>query len=155
MQGKTHLVAGALAGLLVVRIGSIPFDGGAQLEVPLGVGVLYAGLAGLAALVPDWLQVNIPGVKQIKGVFGHRGFSHWVWTALGVGWLLWPTGLGLPVAVGWLSHIGLDALSSGVPAFWPFGRLTVGRIHTGGRLDTFIGAAALVLAVAVSVSLGR
>lgn len=146
MQGKTHLAAGALAGLLAAQIG----------RAPLEVSVLYVGVGGLAGLVPDWLQVNIPGVKQVKGLFGHRGFSHWVWTALAVGWLLWPTGLGLPVAVGWLSHIALDALSSGVPAFWPLGRLTLGRIKTGSRLDTLVGAAAVVVAVVVFAnSVGR
>ncbi len=141
MQGKTHLAVGALGGLLAAQIGS----------ASPGVSVLYAVAGGVAALVPDWLQINFPGVKQVKGLFGHRGFSHWVWSALAVGWLLWPLGLGLPVALGWLSHIGLDALSSGVPAFWPFGRLTLARIKTGGRLDTLVGAAAVVVAVVVVI----
>lgn len=133
---------GVLAGVLAAQIGG----------APLAAVGLCAGISGLAALVPDWLQVNVPGVKQVKGLLGHRGFSHWIWTALAVGWLLWPTGLGLPVAVGWLSHIALDAFSNGVPAFWPLGKLTLGRIKTGGRLDAWIGAATAVVAVVVFVN---
>ena len=144
MQGKTHLVVGAAAGL-AVGIYARPDD---WLTVALA-----AGCGGAYALVPDWLQINIPGVKQIKGMFGHRGFSHWVWLPLllfALAWRLDPVLAGASLA-GWLSHILLDSLSSGVPAFWPFGRLTLAKVKTGGRTDSLIGGAALIVLAGLGV----
>jgi len=142
MQGQTHLAWGALAGLVVAQIGSAT---GPEMA-------LCAAVGGLAGLVPDWLQVNVPGVKQVKGAFGHRGFSHWLWTPLGLAFLgraVAPGSLLGAFVAGWVSHILLDALSNGAPVFWPFGRLTLGRIKTGGRLDTFTGAAAVVVGLVI------
>jgi len=104
---------------------------------------------GICGLVPDWLQINVPGAsKQMKGTFGHRGFSHWLWTPLALAFLMQgildeaiiQAGVG-----GWLSHILLDALAGGVPAVWPFGRWTWGHVKTGGKVDRFTGGAALVV----------
>lgn len=141
MQGKTHLTIGAAAGLATaVATGADDWK----------VLTASAALGGLAGLVPDWLQINIPGAsEQLKGTFGHRGFSHWVWTALLAAYAaqqVWEPAV-WPVLAGWGSHILLDALASGVPAFWPFGRLTLGHIKTGGKLDTLIGAAGLIALV--------
>lgn len=130
MQGSTHLVAGAAAGLAVARYVGV--------SEPQAVALVTA-TAAVAALVPDWIQVNIPGMnKTIKGAFGHRGFSHWFLTAalvyLAVG-RVQPAASGIPLAAGagWLSHILLDALNKpGVPAFWPLPwRLRLASIKTG------------------------
>ncbi len=111
--------------------------------------------AGVAALVPDWLQVNMPGLnKTIKGAFGHRGFSHWLLTA-GAVYLavsrLQPavTGIPLAVAAGWLSHILLDALNApGIPAFWPLpNRLHLASFKTGATVDRAITWLAVALGV--------
>jgi membrane-bound metal-dependent hydrolase YbcI (DUF457 family) len=147
MHGPTHLATGIAAGL-----GAAIATGRAD---PLEVAAC-AAVGGVAALVPDWLQINIPGLsKSIKGLSGHRGFSHWLWTPLALallaqratdapGWLLWACGSG------WVSHIALDMLSSGVPAFWPFGgRITLARVKTGGNIDKLIGGAALVVSIAL------
>lgn len=136
MQGKTHAVAGIAVGLAV----SSPAGPWA-----LALGA-FAGAAG--GLIPDWIQINIPGAsKQLRGTFGHRGFSHWIWLPLAL--VIWPgprPDLALALAAGWLSHIALDALSNGVPAFWPFGRITLAHIKTGSKLDTLTGAALLLMA---------
>jgi membrane-bound metal-dependent hydrolase YbcI (DUF457 family) len=138
MQGKTHLTIGAAAGAATaLSTGDVR-----------GVA-LAAALGGLAGLIPDWLQINVPGASQIKGAFGHRGFSHWLWSALAAAYLahlVWDTAA-WPIIAGWGSHILLDALSSGVPAFWPFGRVTLARIKTGGAADHFIGATGLILLI--------
>jgi membrane-bound metal-dependent hydrolase YbcI (DUF457 family) len=62
-----------------------------------------------------------------------------------------PPSWGLPVPPGafvlggWLSHIALDALSSGVPALWPLPwRVTLARVRTGGGLDSALGQMAIV-----------
>jgi membrane-bound metal-dependent hydrolase YbcI (DUF457 family) len=143
MQGKTHLTIGAAAGAATVA------PTGDLKSIALG-----AVIGGLAALIPDWLQINVPGAsKQLKGTFGHRGFSHWAWAALAAAYaarLVWEPAA-WPVLAGWASHIILDALASGVPMFWPFGRVTLARVKTGGKLDTAIGAVGLILLVAGAV----
>jgi inner membrane protein len=149
MQGKTHLTVGLAAGLAAgLALGE---------SDPLTLAAC-AGVGGLAGLVPDWLQINLPGVKQIKGMFGHRGFSHWLWTPVLIILLLQNVqnaqkGPILAFLAGWVSHILLDAFSNGVPAFWPFGRLKLGHIKTGSKLDTFIGAAGIVAIVTILQSL--
>jgi len=144
MQGTTHLTIGAAAGAAI----ALP-------TADLRALALGAALGGLAGLVPDWLQINIPGASaSIKGAFGHRGFSHWLWTAGAAAYLarlVWEPAA-WPILAGWGSHILLDALSSGVPAFWPFGRLTLSRIKTGGRMDTLVGASGLVVLAALLVT---
>ena len=111
--------------------------------------------AGSQGLIPDWLQINVPGAsKQLKGTFGHRGFSHWVWTAVVATYLIYPI-IGIIAyagLAGWLSHIILDALASGVPAFWPFGQLRLARVKTGGRTDKFTGGAMLVIATLLAIA---
>jgi membrane-bound metal-dependent hydrolase YbcI (DUF457 family) len=109
MQGKTHLITGMTVGFAV---------GMTLTTEPLNL-VLATVAGGLAGLVPDWLQVNIPGVKQVKGMLGHRGFSHWIWTPLASTYVLSvldaENGLIFAFLAGWVSHIALDALSNGVP----------------------------------------
>jgi len=111
VKGSTHLLTGVAIGLVVARQQG--------LALPAAVGPV--AVAGLAALVPDWLQVNLPALA-VRGVFGHRGFTHWLLTATAV--YLAALDLYPPVAlfalVGWLSHLLLDALNPpGVPALWP------------------------------------
>jgi membrane-bound metal-dependent hydrolase YbcI (DUF457 family) len=143
MQGKTHLVIGAAAGLA-----SVATAAGGQAATPVTTLAIGAVIGGVAGLIPDWLQINVPGAsKQIKGAFGHRGFSHWAWAALAAAYaarLVWEPAA-WPVLAGWMSHIILDAMASGVPMFWPFGRVTLARVKTGGKLDTAIGAVGLIL----------
>lgn len=138
MHGATHLTWGLCSGAVA----------GAHLGHTWQTTAIGATVGGIAALAPDWLQINIPGAsQQIKGAFGHRGFSHWLWTPLAVAILARPVApLWILAAflAGWLSHITLDALADGVPVFWPFGRLTLAHVKTGGKLDKFIGGAGLV-----------
>jgi membrane-bound metal-dependent hydrolase YbcI (DUF457 family) len=133
MTGATHAAAGVLAGALI----------SADLRV---------GVAALAALIPDWLQVNIPGGNCLAhGLFGHRGISHWLITAGLVAFVvgLISPGLALYALVGWSSHILLDVFSGGAPALWPLPRIKLAHVKSGGWMDRFIGAALLVLAVAI------
>lgn len=143
MQGKTHLTVGAAAGAAT-----------AAATGDIETIAIAAAIGGVAGLVPDWLQINIPGAsRQLKGTFGHRGFSHWLWAALGAAYAahqVWEPAI-WPVLAGWGSHILLDALASGVPIFWPFGRITLARIKTGGKLDTLIGGAGLIMLICLLV----
>lgn len=150
MQGSTHLIAGATAGLSIATLTGETAPG------PLALAAVVGGVAGLA---PDWLQINVPGAsKQIKGAFGHRGFSHWIWTPLLISWLVISTsapnlqnGLIFAFLAAWGSHILLDVFADGAPVFWPFGRLTLGHVKTGGKLDAITGGAFLVVFCALIV----
>jgi membrane-bound metal-dependent hydrolase YbcI (DUF457 family) len=145
MQGETHLVVGLATGLTV----ALATDARDPVQI-----VACAGVAGVAALIPDWVQINAPGVsKSIKGITGHRGISHWVWIPLILSYLARsalnaPDWLLIAFLCGWLSHIILDAFSNGVPAFWPW-RLRLATIKTGGRTDKLTGGAALVVSIAL------
>jgi len=155
MQGSTHLAAGILMGAVIAQVSGLD-------AVNTGIA---ASVGGVAALVPDWIQVNAPGLnKTIKGAFGHRGFSHWVLTGMAAARLavqLCPTHYcsGFPLATvvgaGWLSHIVLDAFSSpGVPAFWPYPkRLKLGKFKTGGKLDDWVGRAAAAVTIILGLGL--
>lgn len=142
MQGKTHAAWGMASGIICGVVA------GAQSWPEVAACAAIGGLSGLA---PDWLQVNIPGVKQVQGMLGHRGFSHWIWTPLISTYVLHnlaiaPSSLAAAFLAAWVSHILLDSLSNGVPAFWPFGRLAVAKIKTGSRWDNLIGGAGIVIA---------
>jgi membrane-bound metal-dependent hydrolase YbcI (DUF457 family) len=119
----------------------------------MAVGLAAAGLAGL---VPDWVQINLPGVNSVaRGIVGHRGLSHWVLTALAVGGIarLAVPCLALPILAGWCSHIIVDIFSGGVSALWPWpGRITLAKIKTGTWQDALIGAACLVLAITIGLA---
>jgi len=144
MQGSTHLAGGLLTGALAAQI--------APTDAPLLAGM---AVAGVAALAPDWLQVNVPGANHVvRGITGHRGLSHWVLTAAAVYAVLRLAGFGLADYVfwGWLSHILLDLLAGGAPALWPWPRrVTLAHIKTGGQLDMLFGAACLVLSATVFI----
>jgi inner membrane protein len=146
MMGKTHLAAGAAAGLAVAR--------SAGLHDP-ALLALCTVAGGLAGLVPDWLQINLPGAgEQIKGLFGHRGFTHWLWSALAAGWLVYqvaPIAVAGAMLAGWLSHLALDCLADGIPLLWPLGRITVAHIKTGSWMDKLFGGAAVVVMAVIAV----
>jgi membrane-bound metal-dependent hydrolase YbcI (DUF457 family) len=149
MQGKTHLMGGALSGLTVAY-----FLGNTEPR-QLAVAAITGAACGL---IPDWLQINIPWInRNIKGATGHRGFSHWLLTACAVAWAvatLIPARSVSPwyCLAGWVSHIALDAFAGGVPAFWPIGgRLTLARIKTGSKMDTLVGACCLVLSAVLAI----
>ena len=149
MHGPPHITVGLATGLAVAA--ATGTRGPVQIAA-------CAGIAGIAALAPDWMQINLPGVnRSIKGLTGHRGISHWVWSPLALSYLARsalnaPDWLLIAFLCGWLSHIILDAFSNGVPAFWPW-RLSLAKIKTGGRTDRLVGGAALVVSIALTVSM--
>lgn len=137
MRGSTHLAGGLLAGVVV--------------------GLSPAGivLSGVAALYPDWFQVAVPGLR-IKGATGHRGFSHWLITALvmtALVWLAWRD-MAPYVLMGYISHLALDMLTErGAPVLWPLPfQISLLPIHEGGAFDKWLGAALVVIANVVAIS---
>jgi membrane-bound metal-dependent hydrolase YbcI (DUF457 family) len=145
MHGSTHLAGGLLAGVIINQLGI-------STEMPWMAGV---AVAGVAALAPDWFQLNLPGLNNaVRGVAGHRGLSHWALTAAAV---YMGIRMSIPWAAayalgGWASHLVLDLCAGGMAVFWPWpGRWVLANIKTGGRADKLVGGALLALAVVVTI----
>jgi len=145
MRGITHLAGGICAAAIVGRISNIPYT-------TLAAGV---AVASVAALVPDWINVAVPGIN-IRGAMGHRGFTHWMLTAY-VTWFIvaiFSRSLSIFWIVGYVSHLLLDVLTErGAPVLWPIpGQVSLLPVHEGGLFDKWLGAALIVIAIVVTVS---
>lgn len=111
MQGKTHLLVGAVAGL--------------ALATPAAPGAIILGAMG--GLLPDIDHPNgklsrmFPPGRILTFWLKHRTWTHSLWFAL---LLLLPALLidlqWLPLAVGYALHIACDAMTrDGVPLLYP------------------------------------
>lgn len=147
MLMKTHVIGGVALGLYAAQV--LPHD-----------PILLTGAAAFGALLPDidhagsTLGRKVPfAAKTIRGIFGHRTFTH---SIAGIGGAAWLMSL-LPihpaifsgVIIGIISHIVLDAITKdGVKLFWPFPiKVGIPLVRTGGPLETFIGIALIILCV--------
>lgn len=167
MVGFTHLAVGLAAGvaaglggapasLAACAAGSLLPDldhpGSAAGRVVPGsaagrAGRVVAGGALVAAgvwLKSPWLGLVGAGVVWL-GFLGHRGVTHSL-AALGAAYLLCrhlAPGCELPLAAGWVVHLGLDALTpAGVPLLWPWSWRLKGPVRSGGWADRLLGLAA-------------
>jgi inner membrane protein len=151
MQGKTHMLAGMLAGVLIA------VD---------PVAVIAGGIGGL---LPD-LDHPRSRMSRAAGVFAlpihlavrHRGVLHsglcWLILAFFSFYLMreYPQyGIALLAATaGYLTHLALDSLTvSGIPLLWPSGRrFSAIPLRTGGVGEAYV-ATALVAAIALRIGL--
>lgn len=151
MQGKTHLLAGILAGLLIA---------------PDPVAVIAGGVGGL---LPD-LDHPRSRMSRAAGVLAvpihllvrHRGILHSGLAAALVTFFAIVLSVEYPAAriallaasTGYLTHLALDSLTiSGIPLLWPSGRrFAAMRWHTGGVGDA-LTATAIVAAIALRIGL--
>ena len=144
MRGMTHLAGGICAATVIIKSVDASWQG-----VIAGIAV-----AGVAALVPDWINIAVPGMR-IRGATGHRGFTHWLIMAAissACVWMVQPH-LAPFWLVGYLSHLVLDALTErGIPALWPLpGQISLLPIKEGGLFDKWLGAALVVVACVVMI----
>lgn len=122
MMGKTHVVGGAMAWVVVAPLLDVPWYG------------VVAGLplAMSAALGPDIDHPNsaigrvVPWAAwAVSKVTTHRVQTHSIASVLMIVFFMRPLGV-VPVAAtttGWASHILLDGLTKqGVAWFWPLTR---------------------------------
>jgi inner membrane protein len=145
MRGVTHLAGGICAAAIIGNAYHVPY-------ATLAAGV---AVAGVAALVPDWINVAMPGIN-IRGAMGHRGFTHWILTAA-ITWLsvrVFSPSLASFWFWGFVSHLLLDVLTKrGALVFWPLPwQVSLLPIHEGGLFDKWLGAALIVIAVVVMVT---
>lgn len=146
MLWKTHFLAGASAGLLV-----------AGQHADAKAALISAGVAGLAALLPDidspdsQIGRAVPVLPRVlKTAVGHRGVLH---SLVGAAFLtllfalLFRNEAHLVVSflAGYLSHVFMDTLNpQKVPLFWPLQwRVGVGLVTTSGFLERFVVTPAL------------
>jgi len=145
MRGITHLAGGICAAAIVGSVSNIPYPA-------LAAGV---AVASVAALVPDWINVAVPGIN-IRGAMGHRGFTHWILTAAitSLSVMVFSPSLAVFWLVGYTSHLLLDVLTErGAPVLWPVPwQVSLLPVHEGGLFDKWLGAALIVIAVVVTVS---
>lgn len=143
MMARSHMVVGAAAWAVTAQIGGLP---AAEIQ----------GLAAAAfgSLLPDIDHPNSWAGRKMRPVsvplsliVGHRGVTHSllavaaalaILVSMGFGWVA------APVVVGYLSHLGADALTpSGVPLLWPAKRrFTLNLCQTGSLTE--IGIVALI-----------
>lgn len=160
MTGYTHMLAGLCAGIAVIEWKGLLTPGSGLLVTG---GILLGSILPdidnrnstvshrlpVAGSVINMLQKGVrflsyllPGRagRRIRETAGHRGITHsLLFPAL---LLLCPGGnfFILGTSAGIMVHILLDMLSGGVPLFLPFSgiRITLGKIRTGGILDTVV-----------------
>jgi len=145
MRGVTHLAGGICAAAIVGSISNVPYT-----TLTAGIAV-----ASIAALVPDWVNVAVPGIN-VRGAMGHRGFTHWMLTGMvtSLGVMMFFPSLAIFWAGGYMSHLLLDMLTErGAPVLWPMPwQVSVLPVHEGGLFDKWLGAALIVIAIVVMVS---
>ncbi|RJO62792.1 MAG: metal-dependent hydrolase [Dehalococcoidia bacterium] len=160
MLGRTHILAGLTAGLIVSR-----YTG-------QGGELITMGVAAAAALLPDidssksMISRNVPVAPWVlENTMGHRGAMHSIAGALAVSLLIsfllrqwYPAAIiqsMIPAFMaGYLSHLVLDTLTnSGVPWLWPLPlRIRLPLAQTGGLLERTVVMPALVLVFLVLIS---
>lgn len=134
MQGKTHLIIGATAGLIVAH--------GTGMDITLG-----AAVGAVGAWLPD---LDHPSRGLFIGLIKHRGVTHSLLATLIVGLLVTLHPLGAALGFGYYSHLLADmATVAGVPLLWPWQR----RFHilpgflllrTGGMMEMILSILVLM-----------
>lgn len=146
MMFRTHVLFGIFCALLILSIYSLDDE------------IIFFGVFVLCSMLPD---IDMPrsriGRKHrivsslLNIVFGHRGFIHTLFPALGLFALLYSFGsfsLGAAAFLGYMSHLVLDMLTpGGIRLFYPFwGKEFRGFIRTSGFLE-YVFFIALAVAV--------
>jgi len=161
MLWRTHFLAGAAAGLLLAG------------QTDIKTAVLSAGVAGIAALLPDIDSPDskigrlIPVIPRLfKTVAGHRGAMHsaigaiamFILVALFLRWGTHVPRLHDLILMGCLSHLVMDSLNpQGVPWLWPYGtHFGLPLVQTGSILEKlFIMPAMLIICLSLGATFLR
>jgi inner membrane protein len=168
MLGKTHFIAGAATVALVTQepaaialagVGALLPDIDHPGSIAGGwTGGYMRGLIGLILIgvgfyLPNGLGAWLPGsafvitgaLLCIVAMIPHRGITHSL-LALFIAANFLP----LPLALGYTSHLVLDAFSGGIPLFWPWKKRFGLRVFATGSIgDTLFGVSSLVLLISI------
>lgn len=133
MMGRTHMAIGFLTGLV----------GSAFLDVN---PVVFTLLTTFGSLLPDIdhekSKINraVPVTRWIPRIFKHRGFFHSLFPPVIMIFFFWQFNLmdlGLPLVVGYLSHLASDCLTKlGCNLLYPVSTFRVqGFVMTDGVVE--------------------
>lgn len=141
MTGKTHLTCGITFGLLISKYFNLDLVDSIPILLTSSIGSLVPdcdqkqSTIGKLLLIDNVIVkvnkiVSKMKIKALKGMAGHRGFTHCLifpailaFLYLNLGQLNWMLGL----LVGYLSHLAIDMLNDkGIPVLFP---LTTKKIH--------------------------
>ena len=136
MMGRTHMALGFLAGILLFPV----FNANWLLFVPL---------VTFGALLPDVdhksSKINrmLPVTRWVPGFFKHRGFFHSVFPPVIIYIIFYYlnlTMIGLPLAIGYLTHLGSDCLTRlGCNLLHPVSKFRIqGFVYTNGMMELII-----------------
>lgn len=163
MEGKTHVLGGALAGIACVAMFG-PESSGAMLTIGAGMfGSLLPDLDHPGSVMGREAPLISSGITLF---LGHRGPMHSILAAL----IIWVGAWGLAtrflgatsfltpwlvaIVFGYLSHLALDALNpSGVLVLWPLQKhVKIPLVTTGSAVEKLVVFPVLLcLCVAASV----
>ncbi len=134
MLSRTHLLAGFIAGLIIVK------------TIDLAHPYIFILIFTLFSIMPDIDSSHSvvgrkvwPVSKLIEVFLGHRGIMHSIFVPLvilGVSWYYGYLWIGCAAAGGYMIHLLTDALTKGGVRFLgPLGHRNKGFIRTGGILE--------------------
>jgi inner membrane protein len=149
VNGKTHLIGGATAGLVVATV----LSQDTVIQVTTGVAAACVG-----SLMPDWISVSVPMIK-IPYVEGHRSvLTHSLLASAFMCLLLFNAfgieHIGVYFAMGMVSHQLLDLpTGNGIPIFFPLRLKRTGLYwgNNGGRMEQSFQYGLLVVCGAILV----
>ena len=145
MNGKTHLLGGVTAGLLIIS----------QTDPTVAEGIVSLSLCAIGSLWPD-IDIEQSTISQmLKPISiihvaigkklkcgGHRGITHSLLYALllSAPLLLLNWKYAVSLFVGLLSHMILDMISGGVKLLAPFydKRITIGKIKVDTLAESLV-----------------
>ena len=145
MMGRTHSAIGLLTAIVLLPF----FDIHWMLFIPLVV---------FASYLPDVDHENskinrvIPLTRWIPKLFKHRGVFHSIFPPTIIYLAAWQYGylqIGIPVAIGYLSHLISDSLTKlGCNFLHPISNFRIqGFVTTGGIIEFVIFCAVIILSL--------
>ncbi|MBW3022991.1 metal-dependent hydrolase [Candidatus Woesearchaeota archaeon] len=147
---KTHIVAGFLAGILL-----IPYLNPAN-------QILFMALVLIGAILPDIDHPNSKLGKRVKVVsmfFEHRGFFHSFLVLPVIALILYyftkTNFYSVPLVIGYISHLLTDAVTKeGIMVFHPISKARIrGFIATGGAFEYVLLVIFFIFAVIKTINL--
>lgn len=150
MMAGSHVVVGMATVTALGAVAGIHPD-----------ALMWTG-AAFGALLPDidhpgsWIGRRVWVISvPISATFGHRGITHSLFAvAACIAWAAFHrlSGFWVPVALGYLSHLGTDALTpAGVPLLWPNRRVFSLDLFKTGSATEYVLSSLVVLGMAALV----
>ncbi|MBI5391565.1 metal-dependent hydrolase [Candidatus Woesearchaeota archaeon] len=144
---KSHVALGFLVGLAVTQLIPLSYP-----IVFIALVTVFSGMPDLDAINSKWANKLWFIAKPIHFIFGHRGFFHSIFPAIGLFLVFYGLGfgyLGLVIFFGWVAHLLGDCVSKeGVAFFYPFSQY---RVQGPMRVNSFMESIVFLLLVALDV----